>query len=136
MNLIDGVNNIADWGAKYSPRGKDKQWADDHSAKEFARLWFKDNKVQVPPEIQALLNDVFDGATVLKAEPECDVKIDPFRNPPVLDMLMTCAKKSGEKFFCGIEAKCNEPLSCTVSDEFKHAKSPNSKIPERGKKLD
>lgn len=114
---------------KYSPPKKEYQWADEHSAKEFARKVVSgilDNELKV----------LFPGIDVVLAYPEKETYFDQFSGPRNHD-LACIAEFNNEKISLCFEAKATEDFgSATVKQELDKANNKikngeNSNIPQR-----
>src|SRR5215217_4176318 len=88
MKIKKGSNNILTiehWREFAPPKGGDRQWADDRSAKELARAWCGDKAEPcVPREVQLLLESHLDflRPSISEVEPECEVALDKLFGEP------------------------------------------------------
>lgn len=108
---------------KYAPPQKECHWADEQSAKEFARKVVSgtlDNELKV----------LFPGIDVVLAYPEKETSFDHFSGPRNHD-LACIAELNNEKIALCFEAKATEDFgSTTVKKELDEANE-NSNIPQR-----
>ena len=71
MIIAGEIKRIEDWYYKAGPKDKETQWKDDYSAKEFARLWFKNETELIEPkEIKHIIESLFGTHQLLFCFPE------------------------------------------------------------------
>lgn len=130
MKIFGTIESIEEWYCSAPPKSKN-QWKDGYSAKEFAKMWFKNESVSMPKEITDYIQAAMGNFEAIYAIPEYETNFDDFGNGRHHDMFILCKKKeSEEKFVVCIEAKVEESLGKTVEDSLKNISS-SSNIPQR-----
>ena len=134
------LSTLEAWHDLAGPRGGDLHWKDGRSAKESARSWLAAAPA-LPAEIGATLSSHRDIGTLRDwcAEPAAQVRIDEFRGPPSVDVLLVGSDGNGP-VVVAVEAKADEPLGGTVGETLEDARSrldgnPRSKGVARIKRL-
>ena len=115
---------------------KRRHWQDGRSAKENARAWI-DAAPALQPDIAQVLATCCDIGPLRRwcAEPEAIVRIDSFRGPPNIDLLVIAEDDHGPVVIV-IEAKADEPFGHELANQRQHARdelarSPRSKAVAR-----
>lgn len=113
---------LDEWHRHAPPKEKHKHWKDGRSAKECARAWL-DAAPDLPSEISDTLRSCNDIGSLRDwcAEPEAKVRIDGFRGPPNIDVLLTGCDDYGP-VVVAVEAKADETFGAvierTLSDAY------------------
>lgn len=117
QNTTNEVLNCEDW-----PRPKKaNQWKDGRSAKEFAKAWFRGNKLSPPEELLDLLSSELNGLELIKGIPELVTDL-PVKGEGRNHDMWLLGKKEDENVTICIEAKTDEPFgNYTVGEYYKKA---------------
>lgn len=134
MIIAGKINSLEEWFCKAPPKKRYKHWKDGHSAKEFAKLWFRKdkNKAEVPAELLNLIKKQFSDINIKFGIPEHITHIDTFqggqRNH---DLCLFGSTGYGEVVIC-IEAKATESLGETIEQNLEAVKNKkSSNLPKR-----
>lgn len=136
MIIAGKLNSLEEWFRKAPPKNGINHWKDGHSAKEFAKLWFRKdkNKAEVPDELLILIRKQFPDIIIKFGIPEHITKIDTFpggqRNH---DLCLFGSIGYGDVIIC-IEAKATESLGKTIEQKLKVVK--NKKLSNLPKRID
>ncbi|MCQ2598579.1 MAG: hypothetical protein MJ181_12125 [Treponema sp.] len=106
MEINLTIKNENDWFKAFPPAGKEKQWADNYSAKEFARAVTDKN---FEKEIKENLG-FDDSFKIVEAYPERCTQFDEDHHGPRHHDLACVAEVNCKKIALGFEAKVNESL--------------------------
>ncbi len=133
MIIAGKIKSVEEWFCKAPPKGKEKQWKDGNSAKEFAKLWFNKKGLIIPEKISEIITTTFGSFNILFALPEYVSNIDEVKGEQRNhDMLLFCKTNDGEDFIVCIEAKVSESLGDTVGKQRESGKNKEgSRIPGR-----
>lgn len=112
------IGNVADWH-RLAPPARESHWRAGYSAMECALAWFKTGHAVVPKELVDLFWSHEDtrGLVVEHAIPECETRLDQFRNGRVHDMI-ALGLREDQSFVVGIEAKTGEPFGPTIGETW------------------
>ena len=131
---------LDEWHRHAPPKARHNHWKDGRSAKECARAWL-DAAPDLPSEISDALHSFSDIGPLCDwcAEPEAKVRIDEFRGPPNIDVLLTGCDDNGP-VVVAVEAKADEMFGATIektlSDAYARLEAkPKSKGVARVKQL-
>lgn len=112
---------LDEWHRHAPPKEKHKHWKDGRSAKECARAWL-DAAPDLPSEISDTLHSCNDIGPLRDwcVEPEAKVRIDEFRGPPNIDVLLTACDDDGP-VVVAVEAKADETFGATIEKTLSDA---------------
>ena len=134
------LSTLDAWFDRAGPKGGSLHWRDGRSAKESARSWLAAAPA-LPAEIATTLSSHRDIGTLWdwRAEPAAQVRIDEFRGPPSVDVLLVGSDRNGPVVVV-VDAKADEPFGGTVGETLEDARSrlagnPRSKGVARIKRL-
>lgn len=104
------IKSVDDWFYCAPPKGKEKQWKDNYSAKELAHF-------ATSPEFKSFIKNLLSECKIKCNEftciPEAETKLPgDYRGPRNHDLLMI-----GKNVVIGIEAKVNEPYGKSLEQE-------------------
>lgn len=127
MKIIGGSTEIkteAEYRILAAPEGGDKQWKDEHSAKEFAKI------VLAKEKFCSDMESVIGGLKIDVAYPEKEVNFDEFGRGRQHDLACVATVNGTPSVLC-FEAKADESFgSKKVGDEL-NAANEESRIPAR-----
>ncbi len=136
MIIAGKIKRLEDWYYKAGPKDLDTQWADDHSAKEFAKLWFNKDKVVVNHEIQNAIRSVDSEFQIHFTFPEHITDIDDIPGGQRNHDMMIYGKSLNNDGIVCIEAKATEGLDEIISKKLHDVENNRkSRLPERIKNL-
>ena len=117
------LSTLEAWHDLAGPKGGDLHWRDGRSVKESAKSWLAAAPA-LPAEIAATLSSYGDVGTLRdwRAEPEAQVRIDDFRGPPSVDVLLVGSDRAGP-VVAAVEARADEPFGSTVGETLEAARS-------------
>jgi len=133
MIIAGGIKRIEDWYCKAGPKDRDAQWEDDHSAKEFAKLWFNKKQIKIPHGIDRQISMIFPNFRYQFLIPEHITALDRYpggqRNH---DLLIYGKIENKEDGIICIEAKATESLDSTIEDKYASVtNNASSNLPKR-----
>lgn len=133
MIIAGEIKRLEDWYCKAGPKDKETQWKDDFSAKEFARLWFKNETELVEPkEIKQIIDSLFGTHQLLFCFPEHVSPLDTSKSGRNHDMFILGNSETEGLFVICIEAKVEEKFGeDTVASYFSKVKEKSSGVPAR-----
>lgn len=106
------IKTVDDWFFCAPPKGKEKQWKDNYSAKELATFAISP---EFKPFIKNLLSECKIRCNDFICIPEAETELPgDYRGPRNHDLLMI-----GKNVIIGIEAKVNEPYGNSIGQELK-----------------
>lgn len=106
------IQSVDDWFFCAPPKGKEKQWKDNYSAKELATFA---TSPEFKPFIENLLSECKIKCDEFICIPEAETNLPgDYRGPRNHDLLMI-----GKNVIIGIEAKVNEPYGNSIEQELK-----------------
>lgn len=113
MEITFTIKNDDDWKKAFPPVGKDKQWRDGYSAKEFAKIVTDQYKKYCPFEktIKKQIPELKDFHFVAhEAFPERVSRFDSLSGGRHHDLALLMENKNGERVALCFEAKVDEPF--------------------------
>ena len=133
MIIAGEIKRLEDWYCKAGPKDKETQWKDDFSAKEFARLWFKNETELVEPkEIKQIIDSLFGTHQLLFCFPEHVSPLDTSKSGRNHDMFILGNSETEGLFVICIEAKVEEKFGeDTVASYISKVKEKSSGVPAR-----
>ena len=110
------INTVDKWKSLAPPKGGDKQWIDNRSAKEAAKAWIE-AQPGVPIEISKLFegSEHFSKTEFEKAEPEYQIHFDSYRGPRNADLAIWAKDEHGP-IGITVEAKADESFDVRVKE--------------------
>lgn len=116
------IGIVEDWQRLAPPKSAD-QWADGRSAKEAARAWLQRGGIDLPDDVDKLLEEhaAFGPVIRWEAEPEARLRFDTFRGEPRNSDLAVHAEDSHGSYLIAVEAKADEPFGESVADALSNA---------------
>ena len=117
------LTTIDQWRLSCFDGAKRCHWKDERSAKENARAWL-DAAPGLQPDIAQVLAACRDIGPLRRwcAEPEARVRIDGFRGPPNIDLLVVAEDDHGPVVIA-IEAKADECFGDELADQYQRARA-------------
>ncbi len=117
------LTTIDQWRLLCFAGAKSGHWKDGRSAKENARAWL-DAAPGLQPDIARILAACRDIGPLRRwcAEPEARIRIDGFRGPPNIDLLVVAEDDHGPVVI-GIEAKADECFGDELADQYQRARA-------------
>ena len=133
MIIAGEIKRIEDWYYKAGPKDKETQWKDDYSAKEFARLWFKNETELIEPkEIKHIIESLFGTHQLLFCFPEHISPLNTSKSGRNHDMFILGNSEAEGLFVICIEAKVEEKFGDdTVASHLSKVRDKSSGVPAR-----
>ncbi len=133
MIIAGSIKRLEDWYCKAGPKDSEKQWADGHSAKEFAKLWFNQKGLIIPSKIKECIDKIYPSYTYSFIIPEHITPLDNFQGGQRNHDLLIYGKydHNYDGIVC-IEAKATESLDDYIENKLKKSsENSNSRLPDR-----
>lgn len=120
MKIHLKIETSNDWKKIFPPAGKDKQWKDGHSAKEFAKIVLGEyENIDFEKSLEKI------GVKKIHTNEVYPEKLSQFdnnnRGPRHHDLALIGEKENGKKVAMCFEAKVNEPLDKKLSEYRKES---------------
>lgn len=132
MIIAGEIKRLEDWYCKAGPKDKDTQWKDDYSAKEFARLWFKNETDLIEPEeIKNIIDSIYGTHQLLFCFPEHISSLDTEKAGRNHDMFILGFSKTHDLFVVCIEAKVEEKFGDKTVKQYLDSVNERSGVPKR-----
>ena len=132
MIIAGEIKRIEDWYCKAGPKDKDAQWKEDYSAKEFARLWFKNETNLIEPkEIKNIIDSIYGTHQLLFCFPEYFSSLDTEKSGRNHDMFILGFSKTHGLFVVCIEAKVEEKFGDKTVKQYLDSVNEQSGVPKR-----
>jgi hypothetical protein len=132
--IISGeIKNIDEWYLKAGPKNKETQWAENHSALEFAKLVLDssfENDIK-----ENILNKISLNQKIIHAIPEQITRLDDFNGGQRNHDLTLYTENESEKIAICFEAKVNEDLGVILSKKWEEGEKKGSNIHSRIKNI-
>jgi len=129
------ITGIWSWFAAAPPKGGERQWKDEHSAKELARAWLRaDGKPAQPDEVTAVLatHPGTAGYAASEVIPEQVTVLDEVRGEGRNHDLIAVGDVNGVATLLAVEAKAREGFGEDVTERVRRSEtSPGSNVPAR-----
>lgn len=115
------IATLDEWLEYAGPKGKERQWVDERSAKELARAWVGSGS---GPAMPAALRDLlashprFADLVTFRAFPEHRVKLDDFHGETRNVDLLIVAEGPDHRTVISVEAKADEAFDRTIADRL------------------
>ena len=109
------IQSLEDW-RRYGGPQKDWQWQDGRSAKECAKAWLRQGRIEVPQELDALFRShpILNKLVLHDGQPEVETKIDHFRGNGRFHDLLLQGSAASDSVVVSIEAKADESFGDLV----------------------
>ena len=128
------INSVEEWFLLAPPKHGERQWVDGRSAKELAKVFFRQEK---EPRVPEELDRLFGSATnlghlsLLEAIPEHKIQLDTFSGETRNADLACVGECLAGRTAITIEAKADESFGPTVGERLAQITNPRSKLPKR-----
>jgi len=129
MIIVGEIKNIYEWYLKAGPKDKEKQWKENYSALEFAKLVL-DSSFEEDVKVN-ILNKISHNQCIVFAIPEQITKLDELRGGQRNHDLVLYADNGINKIAVCFEAKVNESFDKSVKKKWEEGKKKDSRIHER-----
>lgn len=125
------INSVDQWFEFAPPKGKGRHWKDGRSAKELAKEWFKNGKLEMPHDLKMILEShpVTSKFVPKLCIPEYVTKIDEFPGEQRNNDMIISGTSGNNNILITIEAKADESFGQKIG-ELK-SDNPKSNRPER-----